>query len=339
VTDTPFTPADDTTLASVTYTVTITNAGGITQPTRAVTNLNYKGVPVSNAKLLFIHPDVKGSPLMATDAAGNVLWREDYSAFGVRRKNEARANDGVGAYTPKGDAANSLWYIGKPQDNATGLVYFGARWYDPQVGRFMGFDPAGVDEDNPHSFNRYAYGNNNPYKYLDPDGNQSIPVQAFKMHADKSIMSPDRMASIDAAGQAQRAAERSNDPVALQAAMMQGAMVFGASMGVVGKTPPSAPAKSPSIQCCEIVGKSATEVRQLAQEKGLVPHSTRPDKWMDPVTGKERLRLDPGHIDRTTGQPYRDSKAAVPHHHAYQPDGKTKIVDPKDNNPHFPTAP
>jgi RHS repeat-associated protein len=181
VTDTPFTPADDTTLASVTYTVTITNAGGITQPTRAVTNLNYKGVPVSNAKLLFIHPDVKGSPLMATDATGAVLWREDYSAFGVRRKNEARANDGVGAYTPKGDAANSLWYIGKPQDNATGLVYFGARWYDPQVGRFMGFDPAGVDEDNPHSFNRYAYGNNNPYKYLDPDGRAPVVAQALSM--------------------------------------------------------------------------------------------------------------------------------------------------------------
>jgi hypothetical protein len=36
----------------------------------------------------------------------------------------------------------------------------------------MGFDPAGVDEGNPHSFNRYAYGNNNPYKYSDPDGRE-----------------------------------------------------------------------------------------------------------------------------------------------------------------------
>jgi RHS repeat-associated protein len=65
---------------------------------------------------------------------------------------------------------NPTWYIGKPQDTTTGLVYFGARWYDPITGRFLGFDPAEVTDENPHSFNRYAYGNNNPYKYLDPDG-------------------------------------------------------------------------------------------------------------------------------------------------------------------------
>lgn len=34
----------------------------------------------------------------------------------------------------------------------------------------MGVDPKGVDPNNIHSFNRYAYGNNNPYKYIDPDG-------------------------------------------------------------------------------------------------------------------------------------------------------------------------
>jgi RHS repeat-associated protein len=173
--NTPFSSAT-TTVASATYSVNVSNAAGNQVVTVIVANGSYTGPPPTTATetLIFIHPDVKGSPLMATDANGAALWREDYSAFGVRRKNEALANDGVGAYTPKGDAANSLWYIGKPQDNVTGLVYFGARWYDPQVGRFMGFDPAGVDEGNPHSFNRYAYGNNNPYKYLDPDGRLPI---------------------------------------------------------------------------------------------------------------------------------------------------------------------
>jgi hypothetical protein len=40
----------------------------------------------------------------------------------------------------------------------------------------MGVDPVGFQEDNIHSFNKYAYGNNNPYRFIDPDGNQSRPV-------------------------------------------------------------------------------------------------------------------------------------------------------------------
>ncbi|MEQ1593997.1 MAG: RHS repeat-associated core domain-containing protein [Casimicrobium sp.] len=118
--------------------------------------------PASTETLTFIHPHITGSPLMATDADGNVVWREDYSAFGERKKNETNANAGTNA--------NQNWFIGKPQDTQTGLVYFGQRWYDPQIGRFISMDPAEVDEGNPHSFNRYAYGNNNPNKYLDPDG-------------------------------------------------------------------------------------------------------------------------------------------------------------------------
>jgi murein DD-endopeptidase MepM/ murein hydrolase activator NlpD len=52
----------------------------------------------------------------------------------------------------------------------------GARYYDPIVGRFMGIDPVGFKETNPISFNRYAYANNNPYKFVDPDGRESNPV-------------------------------------------------------------------------------------------------------------------------------------------------------------------
>ena len=43
-----------------------------------------------------------------------------------------------------------------------------ARYYDPVIGRFYSNDPVGFRD--VHSFNRYAYANNNPYKYIDPDG-------------------------------------------------------------------------------------------------------------------------------------------------------------------------
>ena len=46
-----------------------------------------------------------------------------------------------------------------------------ARYYDPVIGRFYSNDPIGFRDI--HSFNRYAYANNNPYKYVDPDGKES----------------------------------------------------------------------------------------------------------------------------------------------------------------------
>jgi len=45
-----------------------------------------------------------------------------------------------------------------------------ARYYDPVIGRFYSNDPVGFT--NVHTFNRYAYANNNPYKYGDPDGRE-----------------------------------------------------------------------------------------------------------------------------------------------------------------------
>ncbi len=44
------------------------------------------------------------------------------------------------------------------------------RYYDPVIGRFYSNDPVGFTASNQMMFNRYAYANNNPYKYNDPDG-------------------------------------------------------------------------------------------------------------------------------------------------------------------------
>lgn len=114
--------------------------------------------------LTFYHLDALGSPVAATDEQGNVLWREEYRPFGERINNEPAAS------------GNSRWFTGHSHDNNTGLTYMGARFYDPVVGRFMAVDPVSFSEGNIHSFNRYAYANNNPYKYVDPDGEAGILV-------------------------------------------------------------------------------------------------------------------------------------------------------------------
>lgn len=120
-------------------------------------------VSAQTETVTYIHTDLFGSPLAGTGAAGELLWKENYQPYGERW--------GMGA-----GAANNVRFHGKPVDQTTGLSEFGARWYDGQLGRFMGVDPAGFSEANLHSFNRYAYGNNNPYKYVDPDGNSPIDV-------------------------------------------------------------------------------------------------------------------------------------------------------------------
>jgi RHS repeat-associated protein len=106
----------------------------------------------------YYHLDLLGSPAAATDRTGQVQWREEYKPYGERILKQAASTE------------NALWYTGKAHDESMGLSYFGARWHDPELGRFTGIDPVGVQEDNIHSFNRYAYANNNPYKFVDPDG-------------------------------------------------------------------------------------------------------------------------------------------------------------------------
>jgi len=114
--------------------------------------------------ITYYHLDALGSPVAATDASGALLWRETYTPYGERWRAETRDHPA---------------YTGKFQDPDLGLSYMGARWYDPRLGRFMGTDPAGFREDDVISFNRYAYGSNNPYGNLDPDGNIPIPVLVF----------------------------------------------------------------------------------------------------------------------------------------------------------------
>ena len=55
-----------------------------------------------------------------------------------------------------------------------GNDYMHARYYSPNLGRFVSVDAVGGDVGNSQSWNRYAYGLNNPLKYLDPDGRANL---------------------------------------------------------------------------------------------------------------------------------------------------------------------
>ncbi|MDA3812244.1 MAG: RHS repeat-associated core domain-containing protein [Spirochaetaceae bacterium] len=68
---------------------------------------------------------------------------------------------------PKTHNSNSLKTPNFPAGNdlgEEGLYYFNARWYDPQLGRFITEDPI------KDGINYYAYANNNPLRFIDPTG-------------------------------------------------------------------------------------------------------------------------------------------------------------------------
>ncbi len=98
--------------------------------------------------------DALGSPVVAMNQAGDVIWRKTYQPYGKASGN---------------DRDNRIGYTGHVEDKPD-LVYAGARYYDPALSIFLSDDPVRFTEKNPMSFNRYAYANNNPYKFVDPDG-------------------------------------------------------------------------------------------------------------------------------------------------------------------------
>ncbi|NQZ07281.1 MAG: RHS repeat-associated core domain-containing protein [Algicola sp.] len=98
----------------------------------------------------------------------------DYIFLGKERVTEAQVSLGDGSQSV--DNTN-VGYTGHQWDDDSGLNYMQARYYDPLLGRFLSNDPVGYIASNPiMSFNRYLYTNNNPYRYVDPDGRVLLVV-------------------------------------------------------------------------------------------------------------------------------------------------------------------
>lgn len=127
----------------------------------------------------YLHTDGLGSVVAATDESGDVLWRKHYAPYGKQLAGS--------------DSTEKVSYTGHSHDEDTGLTYMKARYYDPDAGRFMGVDPVGVlgsVESNPVMFNRYAYANNNPYKFVDPDGNNPAVVARISYGVGRVTVAP-----------------------------------------------------------------------------------------------------------------------------------------------------
>ncbi|MBI3772986.1 MAG: type IV secretion protein Rhs [Gammaproteobacteria bacterium] len=99
----------------------------------------------------YYHQDGLGSVVATSSSTGTVAASQRFDAWG----NVLSASGAIAQYG----------YTGREPD-ATGLIYYRARYYDPTIGRFTQRDPIGLAG----GINRYAYVGNNPVNYTDPRG-------------------------------------------------------------------------------------------------------------------------------------------------------------------------
>lgn len=109
------------------------------------------------------YQDALGSPRLTADDVGTVLGRTNYAPFGA-------------TYSASGQSGQSTGFAGKRPDDETGLVYMNARYYDPQLAKFVSPDTIIPRTFDPQALNRYSYTYNDPLNYTDPTGHEPLGI-------------------------------------------------------------------------------------------------------------------------------------------------------------------
>ncbi len=128
--------------------------GSLTRFTYGIGQISQTG---TDAATTYYLGDNLNSTIALADSNAIITESYRYSDFGVLESN----NDTVSAY---------FTYTGEAYDSQTELLYLRARYYSPEMGRFVQEDEfRGIAQDG-ISQNRYIYVFNNPINYVDPGG-------------------------------------------------------------------------------------------------------------------------------------------------------------------------
>jgi RHS repeat-associated protein len=118
---------------------------------------NLRVAQIAGGTVSYFHKDHLGSSTVMTDASGVPIEFTNYEPFGGVREHA-------------GTTASNYKFTDQELDAENGLYNYGARLYDPIIGRFISPDTIVPDPFNPQSLNRYSYCLNNPLIYVDPSG-------------------------------------------------------------------------------------------------------------------------------------------------------------------------
>lgn len=104
--------------------------------------------------------DALGSVRQLADANGEVTLAKSYDPYG--------------SVTQSVGASETSYGFASEYTDANGLIHLRARYYAPNMGRFLSRDTWNGNQSSPHSLNKWNYTESNPINYIDPSGNYCI---------------------------------------------------------------------------------------------------------------------------------------------------------------------
>jgi hypothetical protein len=158
-----------------------------------------------------------------------------------------------------------------------------ARYYDPVIGRFYSNDPVGFVFNNLHSFGRYTYANNNPFRFIDPDGRYSEEANmwANALGFDDHVQATDAIrAGAKNSLESARTATVNGLRAGAQGADMvsKGSLVVAAGGAMIGQLQVAAPAATASATAgaASVVLDAAADLLEHGNVSGETIQSSTP---------------------------------------------------------------
>lgn len=141
---------------------------------------------VNNNQLRYSYDNLLGSSSLELNGSGEIISQEEYYPYGGTSIWAARSKLEADYKT--------IRYSGKELD-ATGLYFYGYRYYQPWVGRWLSADPAGMVD----GLNLFRMAKNNPVSMSDPNGFITVGADA-RIRVSREFIAEQHIGPIEQAG-------------------------------------------------------------------------------------------------------------------------------------------